>query len=132
MFQKKHSKSILFSSLSVVLCAFLAVVFLRGFIFRSTREGNNCANLSKESTLSAKKLVPINAEQLKEFDGIRNPKVYIGLDCLVYDVTSGKDQYYGEGKPYHYLVARDATSQLKIFGGDIIKRKYPVVGILSD
>ena len=132
MFQKKHFKPIFSSSLSVVLCFLLIFVFLRIFIFKPTKEDNSCVSVSKNSTASAKTLVSLSSNQLKEFDGVRNYKVYIGLDCLVYDVTSGKDQYYGEGKPYHYLVARDATDQLKIFGGDIIKRKYPVVGILGD
>ena len=78
------------------------------------------------------KLPTISKEELLSHNGLQDPTIYIGLDCLVYDVTAGKEQYYGEGKPYHYLVARDATTQLKIFGGDLIKEKYPIVGILGD
>ncbi len=132
MFLKKHSKLILFSSLGLILCLFLAFVLLRGYFFGSAKAGNNCAFGSNESTVSARTLVSFSSEQLREFDGVKKTKIYIGLDCLVYDVTAGKDQYYGEGKPYHYLVARDASAQLRIFGGDIIKSKYPVVGTLGN
>lgn len=128
---KNHFKLIFFSCLIIILAILSVVLLFRNFIF-PTKDSNSCELTEKESTVSAQALTAISSEQLKEFDGIKNPKIYIGFNCLIYDVTAGKDQFYGEGKPYHYLVARDATMQLKIFGGDIIKKKYPVVGILQN
>jgi len=53
------------------------------------------------------------------------------MDSKVYDVSSGRKQYYDPGKPYHMLAGTDASALLKIAGGDIIARKYPVVGRLK-
>ena len=78
------------------------------------------------------KLPVISKEELVLHDGIKKQTLYVGFDCLVYDVTSAKASYYGEGKPYHYLVGKDATAQLQIFGGGIVKRKYKAVGILGN
>lgn len=56
--------------------------------------------------------------------------IYIAFEGNVYDVTSGKD-FYGPGAMYHYLAGTDGTEILKYIGGDIIKRKYTIVGTLS-
>ncbi len=116
-------------TLFVVVGLFLAKIFLP--LLNPEKANDRCSKKPNESTVSAKNLAVITPEELKNFDGETNSKIYIGLDCLVYDVTSSKNDYYGPGKPYHYLVARDASAQLKIFGGDIIKSKYPVVGVLE-
>lgn len=71
-------------------------------------------------------------DELAKYDGVKNEKTYVGFHCVVYDVTEGKNNYYADGKGYHYLVGRDATKQLDIFGGDIIESKYPKVGLLND
>lgn len=73
----------------------------------------------------------ISPQELAAHDGRQLPTLYIGFDCLVFDVTAGRESYYGERKPYHDLVGRDATAQLRIFGGDLIRRKYPAVGIIG-
>lgn len=54
--------------------------------------------------------------------------IYIALDGYVYDVTVGKS-FYVPGGTYHSIAGKDASRDLHIFGGDIIKNKYPVVGI---
>lgn len=70
-------------------------------------------------------------EQLKPFDGSDpNKPIYLVLDGLVYDVTSGKE-FYQTGAPYHYLVGKDSSALLHLVGGSTIKRKYKVVGTLS-
>lgn len=56
--------------------------------------------------------------------------IYIALDGYVYDVTAGKE-YYVPGGPYHRIAGTDATIELRLFGGDLIREKYPVVGILT-
>lgn len=131
MFSKNFKKPILLLAVILILVGFSALILWKSNFLNFSNEGDNCTAVLRESTVSAKPMESFSLEKLKEFDGIRNPKIYLGLDCLVYDVTAGKDKYYGEGKPYHYLVGRDASAQLKIFGGDIIKNKYQVVGVLK-
>lgn len=55
--------------------------------------------------------------------------IYIGLNGLVYDVSSGK-KFYEQGGSYNWLAGKDSSKDLNLIGGDIIKRKYSVVGIL--
>lgn len=92
----------------------------------------NCEKAVKEEAPEFANLPVISKEELAQNNGVAKPTVYIGFDCLVYDVTVAKNTYYGPGKGYHFLVGRDSTKQLLIFGGSIIRRKYPVVGILGD
>lgn len=70
-------------------------------------------------------------DELKKYDG-SDPDlpIYLAHEGLVYDVTDGK-QFYAPGGSYHYLAGKDSTIALKVAGGDIIKKKYPVVGRLD-
>lgn len=61
-----------------------------------------------------------------DMDGL---PIYVALDGYVYDVTAGKS-YYAPGGTYHSIAGKDASAQLHVFGGDIIRQKYPIVGIL--
>lgn len=54
--------------------------------------------------------------------------IYLAYDGYVYDVTAGKADFYGPGQPYHDLVGKDSSALLNMFGGEIIKQKYEVVG----
>jgi predicted heme/steroid binding protein len=60
----------------------------------------------------------------KEADGL-------ALDGYVYDVSAGREEYYNKGKPYHELVGKDSSQMLHIAGADLIRKKYPVVGIYT-
>lgn len=83
---------------------------------------------------------PVSAQQiektyslddLKNYDGsIDGQQILLALDGLVYDVSAGKE-FYGAKGPYHYLAGKDSSTELHLAGGDIIKRKYPVVGRLQ-
>lgn len=81
-------------------------------------------------TSSGKTLRKFTVEELKKYNGT-NPElpIYLVLDGNVYDVTKGKE-FYIPGGPYHYLAGKDSSFELHIVGGDIIKRKYPVIGRL--
>ncbi|MBI2465181.1 cytochrome b5 domain-containing protein [Candidatus Shapirobacteria bacterium] len=73
----------------------------------------------------------IYVEELKGYDGtVENRPIYLAYEGYVYNVTDGKE-YYQPGGVYHSLAGRDATKELNIAGGSIIKRKYPIVGKLS-
>lgn len=70
----------------------------------------------------------LTIDQLKLYDGTDTSKpIYLAYQGNIYDVTAGKS-YYEPGGTYHWLTGRDATSDLNLVGGEIIKRKYPVVG----
>lgn len=67
---------------------------------------------------------------LNKYNG-DNPEelILIGLNGWVYDATPGFDFYNKQG-PYHYLAGRDSSTELNLVGGDIIKKKYKIVGRL--
>jgi len=112
---------------------FVAIIVLVavgiGYILK--RNNTPCAQFRKLHPEYAS-LHIFTSQELSSYDGVKDDKTYIGFHCIVYDVTAGKDQFYAEGKGYHYLVGRDATKQLEIFGGDIIESKYPKVGLLAE
>lgn len=72
-------------------------------------------------------------EGLKKYNGTdpRKP-IYMGYEGKVYNVSTGAG-FYSAGKTYNYLTGRDATTELNEVGvGEIIVRKYPVVGIVKN
>lgn len=96
-------------------------------------------------------------EQLRDFDGVKNEKIYIAMRGEVYDVSDAKD-YYGVGSSYHCFAGRDASramaklsfdeeelsnqnlDDLGIFEKDVLQnwidkfkygKQYPVVGNLT-
>ena len=71
-------------------------------------------------------------KDLSRFDG-SDPSlpVLLGFDGFVYDVSAGREKFYGPGKPYHMLAGTDASTLLHIAGGEIIVRKYHVVGRIT-
>lgn len=70
-------------------------------------------------------------EELATYDGTdKTHPIYLAYDGNVYDVSAGY-KYYALGGMYHFLAGRDATSDLNIAGGSIVKRKYPVVGTMT-
>lgn len=88
-------------------------------------------NNSNPQTVQTVGLPQFTPEKLQTFDGTDpNKPIYVGLDGLVYDVTPGKE-FYQVGGSYHDLAGKDASKDLHIFGGSIIKRKYQVVGTIK-
>ena len=70
-------------------------------------------------------------EELSKFNGDDpNLPIYIGLNGLVYDVSSGRT-FYDKNGSYHYLAGKDSSSDLNMIGGDIILRKYKPIAKLS-
>lgn len=86
---------------------------------------------SAKTYVSSSTLPSISADEIARHDGTdeRLP-IYIVLDGYVYDVTGGRI-FYSVGGVYHYLAGKDSSKILRLFGADIIKEKYPIVGILS-
>lgn len=101
----------------VILLFILIFVYLYFFQFHKKIDNN-----------IYKDLPVYTLEQLKGYDGTKPElPIYIGLDGYVYDVTPGKS-FYAPGGTYHNIAGTDATKELQIFGGDIIRTKYKIVG----
>lgn len=55
--------------------------------------------------------------------------ILVALDGYVYDVTAGAADFYAPGQSYHYLVGKDSSVLLHVFGDKLIRDKYKVVGV---
>jgi len=72
----------------------------------------------------------ITVSELSTYDGSDPAKpIYLAMNGLVYDVTTGR-KFYEPGGSYHWLAGKDSSTDLNLIGGDIIKKKYPVIGKL--
>jgi len=114
-------KKILFALIMIVLIASSSFTVYHVFTERQAR--------AKISALESSPSISFfTAADLARYDGT-DPilPIYLALDGYVYDVTAGSS-FYAVGGDYHYLAGRDSTTDLQIFGGDIIKRKYPIIG----
>lgn len=121
---KKFLRVALIISIVVAVVTSISFLSYKAYLAKATSE--QAANL----TSSGKTLRKFTTEELKKYDGT-DPKlpIYLVLDGNVYDVTRGSE-FYKVGGPYHYLAGKDSSFELHIVGGDIIKRKYPVIGRL--
>lgn len=113
----------------IFLIIFFILIFIAGFVYYYNFEKNK-TNLGNK--IQSIKSLPIFKEKdLAVYNGDNpNKPIYIGLDGYVYDVTKGRE-FYKPGGSYHDLAGRDSTKLLRIFGGEIIKRKYPIIGRLE-
>jgi membrane-associated progesterone receptor component len=50
----------------------------------------------------------MNREDLARMNGQEDSPIYIGINGLIFDVTTGKDKY-GPGMSYHFFAGKDAT-----------------------
>ena len=101
----------------------LTVLQLRTIVIPNFFSNQETAVVNSDTQLSE-----FTTSQLAEFDGTNPQKpIYIGMDGLVYDVTEGK-KYYQTNGAYHSLAGKDSSEELHKAGGEIIKRKYPVIG----
>lgn len=74
--------------------------------------------------------IPVfNSQSISEYNGVdQNKPIYLAYEGCVYDVSAGRDKFYGPNMEYNYLTGTDATSELHIAGGGIIKSKYKIIG----
>ncbi len=75
--------------------------------------------------------MPIYSEsELAKYSGENGDKpILLALDGLVYDVSPGAADFYAPGESYHYLVGKDSSVLLHVFGDKLIRDKYKVVGV---
>lgn len=104
-----------------------ALCFLGGFYVNYRTR----TRIDSVSGIDISKLKIYSERDLTEFNGIDPKKVIlIGLNGWVYDVTSGSE-FYAKSGPYNYLTGKDSSKELNLVGGEIIKRKYKIVGRLT-
>ncbi|GAB6027260.1 hypothetical protein CHUAL_001545 [Chamberlinius hualienensis] len=76
----------------------------------------------RESELPRMKKQDLTLEQLREYDGTKEPekRILLAVEGKVFDVTKGR-HFYGQGGPYASFAGRDATRALATFAiGDIV------------
>ncbi|MEI6690973.1 MAG: hypothetical protein WCL07_04495 [bacterium] len=85
-----------------------------------------------EATQLTNELPYFTLDQLAKYDGTdSNLPVLLGMNGYIYDVSPGRVDFYNPGQPYNYIVGKDSSTELNLVGGDIIKRKYKIVGKIA-
>lgn len=103
----------------------LVVAFILSIVYFSNSQK------SQEVNIDNSQLRSFTLEELSKYNGEdASQPIYIGFNGYVYDVTEGS-KFYSKGKSYNYLVGKDSSDQLNLIGGDIIKRKYQIIGKLT-
>ncbi len=121
MTQKNAKKWKITKTGKIVISALVLMLVVDWFIFKK---------ISSQPAQISNDLPQITATQLQQYNGDDpNIPIYLALDGYVYDVSAGRDDFYGPDQGYHDLVGKDSSALLNIIGGDIIKRKYKVVGV---
>jgi predicted heme/steroid binding protein len=117
-----NKKRVVIVSMSATLVVIFTLWFFAGYWSRGT---------SGHQEVAKSALPTLSLNELAQYDGSSTTlPLYIGLDGYIYDVTAGK-KFYIPGAVYHYLVGKDSSKSLNIMGGEIIKQKYPIVGIIE-
>lgn len=119
--QKKLRKWKITTTGKIVIITLLLMLVGDWFIYNK---------IMNQSVPVAAGLPSITADELSKYNGDSpDMPIYLALNGYVYDVSAGKDDFYGQGQAYHDLVGKDSSALLNIFGGEIIKRKYKIVGV---
>lgn len=83
-----------------------------------------------QRTLTTDGLQTYSKGELAKYDGTDpNVATLLAMDGFVYDISAGRDNFYAPGEAYHDLAGKDASKLLQLFGGDIIRKKYKIVGV---
>jgi predicted heme/steroid binding protein len=120
MSKKVKSIFIILVALNVIVLGIVSYLWIKSDVFVQAHKTSG-ANIYNVFT----------ASELAKYNGV-DPKlpIYLALDGYIYDISKGRE-FYQVGGPYHDLAGKDSSKELHLVGGGIIKRKYPIVGILD-